>query len=205
MSKNKKTKNKPKQTKGIILAIILIIIISTYTINKLGKEPSSFKFMELEWKQGVYDGEEIFHTKFPVGENGKEVYLKIDPRANYQDSNITIGRVKSKVYVSTSKEVNDCILNTPKIKDDLKNFLEDVMGKEVIFKTTDAEWALETDNVDSYKTCTNSYKESVIVLEIGEDNLFVHPYNNLCYVVQMENCKDTSSIEKLMLELMLNK
>jgi hypothetical protein len=210
-TKNKKrgskaTKKSKQSKKAFGKLLLIIVIIGLFLILdpfSSTNNKKTFEYEGMKWTKGNYDGVEVYSPEMVVGKD-YDLYLRKDPRLNEAIVTGEFNTFADEGYISLSPELESCGWEIARITEELESFLKLGIGLESVeIATSDAATALEKEDIDSYKSCFNSFKKTVILLDIGAPQVIQEDANKFCYKINVENCKDVASIEKFMTRVVL--
>jgi len=197
---------------GLMVAVILIVLVVPYTTNYVVKEyVNKFEFMRLEFEKTALGDIIIYSAYVPVvnqkGEitSNYRVTFRNDPRELSQieiDEKMkdSIKFIQQKpVYISINPNMDTCEDNSVAMII-LSSFLRD-SGLEIKSAMSDEEYANLTGN--EYKTCKDSSKNTVIIVDSGNELKIAQERTN-CYKIVYSDCEIIKSVERFNLAILEN-
>lgn len=192
-----KEKNKPDSERQarIIFIIAAIIILALIIVCIKLILSTKFDYAGLEWKK-IREGQiDFYRTEVPVFDSFGVVTgyvplnLRSDPR-KLQDINLSSGRIRflkdSITYISVGPETELCEDNAITIVGLGALFLSRIGIRNKVASNNETH---ARDQGISFVDCDNSYFNTVILLNQGEENKINQKKEN-CYQITYKECQD---------------
>lgn len=185
----------------VIVGLVFASILIPYFYIQNSK---SFEFARANWTIEDYENLRVFHGRFKslAGANLiYNIYLRGDPRENLVETSGTFDKFKYGGFVSMSPEVDECRGEIGRAMFDLGAFLRQGVGVEDVKSgSTDKSVALESNR--RHAVCNTVQDRTLVIVELGEPKVVQNEDYPYCYTIYMNDCDDTTSIEKFMIKTM---
>lgn len=199
---------KEKESRTLIwFFLVVAVVFASFLVPYFWVESSKvFQFAGVDWVIEDYDYLEIFHGRFVSLTNPNlnyNVFLRTDPRENDVFVEGRLDDFKYGGVVSLSPEVDACRGELSRVMLDLSAFLMTGVGVGPIESgSTSEEVALQTGRM--FANCENVDDRTVVVVDIGESGVYKSEVNPNCYVIYARDCNDAVSVEKFMVQTVID-
>ena len=183
----------------IIVGIVFVIVLVSYFWIEGSKE---FEYGGAEWLIEDYPNLRIYHGRF-MALDGADLYYNIflrnDPRKENVPTEGTFDKFRYGGIVSFDPDVEKCKGELSRAMLDLGGFLKQGLGVGSLeVGSTDETVAIDNDR--RFARCDTISDRTLVVVKFGDSSVVQDEDNPYCYVINIEDCNDISSIERFMVK-----
>tara|TARA_Y100000310_G_scaffold337740_1_gene425585 strand:+ start:1671 stop:2378 length:708 start_codon:yes stop_codon:yes gene_type:complete len=188
-----------------IFFLMICLVFASFLIPYFYMENlKSFEFAGIGWTIERLGEIEIYHGRFEsigISNLNYNIYLRNDPRENTVSAKGNFSNFKYGGFISFDKNIEICRGEASRVMVDLGSFLRSGVGLRNLEVAT-IDYELSSNSNRPYVNCLNNPDRTVIIIKKGEENSIEQVKNyEFCYILEINNCNDSSSVEKFMIEV----
>ncbi len=192
-------KKQNKQAIGVILfvAVLFAIFLGAYFyVKSLDK----FEYAGVNWEKIDNSGMKLYHARFPIGTNGSvfyNLYLRNDPRKNNVSVSVNNYFFFNNVSIAIDDGAGSCYgaaIGNSILGQFLGAFnlnIDGAFANETMAKQFNA----------SFANCSSAINKTVILIQKSNETSIIQDVNPNCYIVNVGNCENTKTVEKLIVDI----